>query len=331
MKRQRLLFLLFLLSTGCQSHPETLWSFKTGGYVYASPSVSQNMLLIGSTDSFLYALDLTSGKEIWKQKLDGPVHSKPLVYPEAVYVGGGKNLYQLDPKNGSIAWKFSSQDLIEYNPCGDAQSIFCGSNDGNFYKVSRDGKLLWNYDSKQKVWGNCEFYQDLVFTTSWDTYCYGLDRSTGALKWKVGSGQHNYGGPEVYKDRVYFASHHLLFAIDATSGKVLTTAKTGYLNFVVPFQDYLWTTENGLTKRTLDGKFIANVNFKASSTFRPVRGDQYLIIADTTDNLMGVSTQMKILWKYKADDAFWASGVIHDGVYYTGNRDACVYAFKLPQ
>ena len=327
-----LLLLLSLFCISCNSSPKTLWRFQTGGYIYSSPSISGNNVLIGSVDSFLYALDSASGKQVWKQRLGGQVLSKPLVYPDSVFVGGGKDVYRLNPKDGSVVWRFQTQDLVEFNSCGDEQSLYFGSNDGNFYKIDKNGKLIWKFTTGARFWGDCKLYEDVVITTSWDRNCYGLDRTTGMPKWKVSSGEYNYGGADITGSTVIFASHLLLFTIDATSGKILSKTNTGYLNYATPFQGFIWTTDGGdLNKRSMDGKVLARMKFKAAPEFRPVTGNGYLIIGDQTNGVNGISTDLKILWKYKAKDAFWAPGVIHNGNYYTGNRDAHVYAFKIPQ
>lgn len=332
---KRLLILLLTLFTfSCQSKPKILWTFKTGGYIYSSPSISNNLLLIGSVDSFLHALDLQTGKEVWKQDLGGHVLSKPLVYPDKAFVGAGKNFYCLNPKNGAVLWRVPAQDLIEYAPCGDHDSVYFGSNDGTFNRVSLDGKTLWTYSAGmgRKFWGNCELNQDFVFATSWDQNCYAFDRLTGVVKWKISSAQYNYSGPILDKNTVIFGSHTLLFTIEANSGKVLSKTKTDYMNSFIPYQGFLWTTDGGhFTKRTMDGKPVERMNFRPAPDFRPVLGNGYFILADSENSIQGISTQLKTLWKFKSKDAFWAPGMIHNGVYYTGNRDGNVYAFKIPQ
>jgi eukaryotic-like serine/threonine-protein kinase len=241
-------------------------------------------------------------------------------------------LYSLNPKNGSIAWRYSTNDLIEYDPCGDGKSLYFGSNDGNFYKLDLKGNLLWKFTSGNRFWGDCKLYNDVVITTSWDTHCYGLDRATGVPKWKVSSDEYNYGGADITGGTVIFASHYVLFTIKADNGKVLSKTKTGYLHYAIPFQGFIWTTDDGnLNKRTMDGKLLTGIKFNAAPEFRPVTSNNFLIIGDTTNGLNAISTDLKTIWKYKAKDAFWAPGVLHNGIYYTGNRDAHVYALKIPQ
>ena len=42
------------------------WTFKTGGEVKSSPTLSGDLVLIGSYDTHLYALDATTGAVRWK-------------------------------------------------------------------------------------------------------------------------------------------------------------------------------------------------------------------------------------------------------------------------
>src|SRR5207248_10194113 len=51
-----------------------LWKFETGGEVWSSPSYNGNEIFIGSDDGFLYCLDI-DGKLLWKTKLNGKIRS----------------------------------------------------------------------------------------------------------------------------------------------------------------------------------------------------------------------------------------------------------------
>ena len=42
------------------------WTFKTGGEVKSSPVVAGDRVLIGSYDTYLYALGAKDGKVLWK-------------------------------------------------------------------------------------------------------------------------------------------------------------------------------------------------------------------------------------------------------------------------
>lgn len=331
MIKKLLLIFCCLSCFSCHSKPKVLWQFATEGYIYSSPSISKNLVIIGSGDSYLYALDHSTGKLIWKKGLAGPVLTKPLIYPDAVITGGGKNLYALNPDNGNVIWEFPTIESINYNPCGDEEAIYFGNNGGQFLKVSRQGKLLWEFKTKQEIWGDCKFYKDQVLTSAWDSNCYSLERATGNVKWKVSSGKHNYGGPEIFEDTVFFGSHNLLLRMNADTGKILWEMKTGYLDHVVVYDNFLWTTDGGLKKRNLEGKIIQEKDFTAFARFEPIAQDGFLIVTDTKKTLHAISTDLKTLWEFEGEDAFWSPGVIYNNVYYTGNKDKNVYALQLPK
>jgi outer membrane protein assembly factor BamB len=171
----------------------------------------------------------------------------------------------------------------------------------------------------------------LVFTSSWDNNFYALNKNTGAMVWKVSSGILNFAGPEVVGDAVYFASHDKIYCIDANTGKLRSTIQTTYLNHVVYANNHLWTNEKGLTKRSLDGKPLGSVEFNSSPDFRPFFYKDIFILGADGSELLGVSQDLKILWKVSGGEAFWSPGVVKNNVYYTGNRDNKVYAIQLPQ
>src|ERR1700759_4989292 len=63
------------------------WQFHTDGQVVSSPAVTSDMVYVGSTDHFLYAIDRASGSQKWKFKSGGRIPSSPAVDAGAVYFG----------------------------------------------------------------------------------------------------------------------------------------------------------------------------------------------------------------------------------------------------
>jgi outer membrane protein assembly factor BamB len=325
-----LLAVVFLSS--CKPGAKEIWNFSTGAPVYASPAIHQNKLIIGSQDHHLYALDLKTGKPLWKRDLGERIVSKPLVLKDSIYIGSGTgDFVHINSSNGDVLWKFKTGDLIHYDACADESGIYFGSGDSTFYKVNYSGEKIWEYKTTKKFWGNCVFYKNVLITSSWDNNFYGLDRTTGAVLWKVSSGTLNFGGPELAGSDVYFATHHEIFRIDAMTGKVVSKAKaSNHLDNIVSWKNFMWTNEQGITKRNLDGSAVGRVTFKSSSAFKPVVTNQYLILSADSTMLFAVSDDLKIAWKFKGQDSFWAPGVVHQNIYYTGNRDHKVYAIQLP-
>lgn len=51
----------------------TLWSFTGDGQLTTSPIIVNNYVFIGSSTGKLYAVDATSGQQLWEQNLSGPL------------------------------------------------------------------------------------------------------------------------------------------------------------------------------------------------------------------------------------------------------------------
>ena len=57
----------------------TVWIFDTPGRVFSSPVVADGAVFVGSDDSKVYAINQTTGMEIWNYTTGGYVRSSPTV------------------------------------------------------------------------------------------------------------------------------------------------------------------------------------------------------------------------------------------------------------
>ncbi len=82
------------------------WAYPTGGSIYGTPVVLDNVVYFGDTSGVFYALT-TSGQLVWKTQVNGPLSSAALVRGDRIVFGDVlANLYGLDRKTGAIAWTF---------------------------------------------------------------------------------------------------------------------------------------------------------------------------------------------------------------------------------
>ncbi len=93
------------------------WAFAAGGPVASSVSIVGTTAYFGSWDGFEYAVNTTTGAEIWKSPSLGittdpgcapatiGITSSPSIVNGVLYVGGGgPNWYALNPATGAIEW-----------------------------------------------------------------------------------------------------------------------------------------------------------------------------------------------------------------------------------
>lgn len=118
------------------------WKVGTGDVVMGCPVITQLpggqlAVLIGGSDHSFRALDLKTGREIWRNSdIKGYVVSRPCVYNGRVYFGAWDCcLYALNLHDGSLAWKWSNgHPSDKYSPA----AVWPVATDGKVFIVAPD-------------------------------------------------------------------------------------------------------------------------------------------------------------------------------------------------
>jgi outer membrane protein assembly factor BamB len=91
------------VAAGIPKFNRVRWQFHTQAQVLSSPVVAGDKLYFGSSDHYLYALDLATGAVKWKFKSEGRITSSPAVSAGLVYFGSyDANFYAVDAANGKL-------------------------------------------------------------------------------------------------------------------------------------------------------------------------------------------------------------------------------------
>ena len=106
-------------------------------WINSSPAVDNDVLYAGSSDAhFLQAVDVTTGKELWKAPSDGIVWSSPAVAGRFVYWGDGPGrVHMTDRTTGTDVASFRTGSQIFSSPVIDGDLLFIGSGDGGIYAL----------------------------------------------------------------------------------------------------------------------------------------------------------------------------------------------------
>jgi outer membrane protein assembly factor BamB len=112
----------------------TKFEYKTGNYVTSSAALSGNgkILYIGSLDSYLHAVDTTTGKRIWRYKTGANIHSSPCIHPSGntIYIGSNDHyLHAVDASTGKKKWMYETGNWVYSSPTvsSDGKTVFVGS------------------------------------------------------------------------------------------------------------------------------------------------------------------------------------------------------------
>ena len=138
-------------------------------YAYQLASADGRIFYGSSADHKVYALDLTTGKELWSFFTEGPVRFAPCVSGDRVFAASDDGrLYCLNPSDGKLIWQFraargderllGNEQMISRRPArsgvlvdGETAYFTAGmwGPDGVYVYAlrARDGSVLWKNDT----------------------------------------------------------------------------------------------------------------------------------------------------------------------------------------
>lgn len=174
---------------------EVQWSYETEGAdlesaefgfdrksIIASPAVGSGLVLVGSRDGHMYALDQASGELAWRVSHD-------------------------------ISWAMSSPALSE-------GALFSGTSDGLFvHRVNLDsGNEVWRLVGDGYTWSSPALVGNTVYIGDGDGSLRAVDAESGQERWSFRAGGAVYSSPWVEDAAVYFgADDGVVYALDSAS------------------------------------------------------------------------------------------------------------------
>ena len=206
---------------------EVKWAFAgVRGYIETKPLVTDNKVIFGAWDNTLYALNKADGKELWKWTggLTRMHFSPAAVWPVAadgkVFITDPQRaMTAIDIETGNTVWRtFQSMVRETIGLSEDKERIYSKTMNDSIVCCSTKG------DQPHKLWAS-----------------------------NVGFGYEHAPSMQVEKNGVVFGStkEGLIFALEATTGKVLWKHKTGnsLISTVVPLDNnrVLFTATSGET------------------------------------------------------------------------------------
>jgi outer membrane protein assembly factor BamB len=170
------------------------WTFATKGPLRASAVFARGLVLFGSGDGNLYAVETATGKERWRAALGGAVHATPAVEGGRVFVSSRNGgLFALDLGTGNRVWRFEmgpdlanpwGWDFWLSSPAVSNGIVYVGSGDGHLYAVdARSGKERWRFKTGNRVRSSPAIADGIVCIGSHDGRVYAVDAETGRPKW----------------------------------------------------------------------------------------------------------------------------------------------------
>jgi len=271
------------------------WEKKYGGSITASPSGTEDILLIASKDTYIYAYPYPGHELSWRAPMAYEIAAAPLVEGDSVFIGTFKGyLYRLSLATGKIIWKFKTGEKIISKAVSDEEKVYFGSMDGFVYAVRKnDGKMAWRYPTKNPVWSGPALGEGILFAASLDDTVYALDTETGKPLWTKKLGDDIYSTPALSEGVLYVGcDDHRLYALDTATGKVL------------------WTFE---AQKEIGSKVTA--------------GEKAVYVGSEDHHVYALDKKSgALIWKFATEGVVRSGASLHNGILYIGSYDGSLYA-----
>jgi len=188
-----------------------------------SPVVSHGLVLLGTPDGEIQALDAESGRPRWSfSTTDGSIRSTATVGDDTVYFGAGDgNVYALDVATGDERWRRETGGRVDTTPALAAGLVLAGSDDGALYAFDAGtGDPIWRFPTGGRVKSSPRVWADQVFFGSYDGNLYAVRLADGQETWRFETEDIINSSPGVADGTVVLGpDDNHVYAIEADTGE----------------------------------------------------------------------------------------------------------------
>jgi outer membrane protein assembly factor BamB len=201
------------------------WHYHAGGLIKGAIALAGNRVYFGSYDTHVYALDVHTGKQVWRASSQprigrtGTFYANPAVAYGRVYLGAtdGK-MYSYGATSGKLRWSNGTGDFIYSSAAVWRRNVMVGSYDGNFYSFdAATGDVRWRFNAGGKISGSPNVIDGIVYFSTLKGRTFGLDARNGKQVWSYPVGQ--YAAAVASKRRLYLVGYSKLYALIRRGGE----------------------------------------------------------------------------------------------------------------
>ncbi|MCP4293904.1 MAG: alpha/beta fold hydrolase [bacterium] len=171
-------------------------------YLQSSPLVTGDTVFIGSASSYVYAVDVDSGKEKWRFQTGGLVRSSPRLNGDAIVIGSwDHHVYCLDGETGGEVWRTDTGGIVQATPVVAGGRVYVGSRNPVMVALdASNGEQIWRHVYQDGSWveSSAVVRDGMVYVGSSDALMLtGFDAETGDLKQTCKTGGWSWCTPAV--------------------------------------------------------------------------------------------------------------------------------------
>jgi outer membrane protein assembly factor BamB len=214
------------------------WKIHLGGSLYSSPAIQDGLVLLGSSDKHVTALDLASGEVRWTHALPDRVWGcAPAAAGGLCYIGcvdGCVHALALADGKETGRWcghphgLMGKADVLS-SPLIEGGRLVFGSDDGFVYGADLAGAAVWKVPTGDIIHDNAACaLSGTAYIPSRDGKLYALALADGALRWSWAAPKPFNTVPAVAGGLVYVGDgDSKVYALDAATGRPRWSFATG--------------------------------------------------------------------------------------------------------
>lgn len=298
------------------------WSFlvDSGTFQYSTAFYQDNVLYVGCTDSYIYALNAENGNLLWKFKTNGPIESSVFVSGTTVFVGSDDDsFYALNAATGELKWKYATGFNVSSSPIVSGETVYFGSDDGYLYALAQStGTLKWKYYAGNIFNSSSPaIVQNSLYIGNRDGNIYNIHKDTGELIWKKQLGSSlEHSSPTVLDGYLYISDKYSLHKLEASTGNpVWQSSHPGN------YSSSPYVNENAVYTSSSSGNIVASdkqsgtVKWQKtiySNSAEPVTADAKVYIGGGGSNFIYAFSEKDgtEVWKYPVNSIVTSAPVI---------------------
>ena len=318
---------------------KVVWTYEAGEPIESSAAIAEGVVYVGAQSSELLALELKTGKLLWKYKTtEGIGESSPCVADGVIYVGDLGGVVHAVGKDGKALWTFKAGSEIKASPVVVDDRVLIGSYDETLYCLAaKTGKVLWQFRINGPVHCTVSVANGIAYVSGCDEIFRAIRISDGKEVYTVSSGAYTGASPALQGPSAFFGTFsNEVLSVNLQSRQLVWRYENKQRQF--PFYSSAALADGKVVLGGRDklvhcldaktGKALWTFTTRARVDSSPaVAGDRvYIGSNDGRFYVLQLATGTKV-WEFEAGAALSASPAIADGKVVIGSQDGRLYCF----
>jgi outer membrane protein assembly factor BamB len=220
------------------------WTYRGDKLIEFPPAIEGAALYLLDDGGMLRAIEKTSGRILWRQRVGRLAAASPAAGDGRVYtvtltgIGSATGrVAAYRAGDGRQAWSKALPSRAESSPLLRDGKLYFGSEDGTLYALrASDGKTLWTYQAGGSIKGGPALADGILYFGDYSGHVHAVRARNGKQVWSVGTSgtRFGFGSGRFYSTaavafgRVYLGNTDgRVYSFAAHSGKLAWATGTG--------------------------------------------------------------------------------------------------------